>query len=360
LATLSDPTSPFGAAQGALFDRMSMLPIGRYGEQGVAVGAPPDGGQVRRFGADAWLATVTLGYELTGFDRGLRTVDTSYVVARTPGGWRLGDIADPGAAQLWDLTPLTVLRSVSTLVVGNAPEPALRSYLAMADAAHSRVDSVWGMAVPAVVVAAKDAAGFVDQLDRSGDSGLDQVAAVTDGPLEPGHSASSDRVYLNPTVFGGLTDDGRRVVITHELTHVTVRATTTGPVPMWLSEGFADEVGYAAVALPPTTVAAPLLAQVRAGHGPRQLPADSDFDPARGVIGPVYNAAWLAVTRMKARYGELRVVDFYRAVAGGLATSGHASADSDQRAEHAFPAALGVSEQAFTADWLAYLASLSR
>ncbi len=360
LATLSDPTSPFGVAQAGLFDRMSLLPVGRYGEQDVEVGTPLDSGQVRRYGTDAWIASVTLGYELTGFDRGLRTVVTSYVVNRTPAGWRLGDVTDPGAAQPWDLTPLTVLRSASSLVVGNVPEPALRRYLALADAAHSRIDSLWGTAVPAVVVAAKDTTGFVDQLHRSGDAGLDQVAAVTDGPLEPGHPATSDRVYLNPSAFDSLTDGGRRVVITHELTHVTVRATTTRPVPMWLSEGFADEVGYATVTLAPTTVAAPLLAQVRAGHGPRHLPADSDFDPAHGVIGPVYNAAWLAVTRMTARYGEPRVVNFYRTVAGGLPTGDDAAGDPGQRAERAFPATLGVSEASFTADWIAYLAALSR
>ena len=43
---------------------------------------------------------------------------------------------------------------------------------------------------------------------------------------------------------------GRDVVLTHELTHATVRASTTRAVPDWLAEGFAEFVAYDAVALP--------------------------------------------------------------------------------------------------------------
>ncbi len=357
LATVADPTTSFAAEQATLFARMSLLPVGRYGEQGVEVAAPLDAVDRQRYGADAWVASVHLVYELTGYDRGLRTFDVSYVVASTSSGWRLAGVVDTGDAQPWDLTPLRVLRSASSLVVGNVPEPSMRRYLALADAAHSRIASVWGTAVPAVVVVAKDAVGFVRQLNRSGDAGLDQVAAVTDGPLEPGHVASADRVYVNPTVFADLTEAGRRAVVTHELTHVTVRATTTRTVPMWLSEGFADQMGYATVAVSPRTVAAPLLTQVRGGHGPTRLPVDADFDPSHAVIGPVYNAAWLAVVRMAARYGEPRVVDLYRALAGGLPVD--ATTTPQPAATTAFPLILGVSEAAFTTDWLAYLKGLA-
>ena len=121
---------------------------------------------------------------------------------------------------------------------------------------------------------------------------------------------------INPATFGDLQPDGRRVVITHELTHVAIRSSTTRPAPLWLSEGMADYVGYLGLGLPRSRVAAPWLAKVRAGTAPRRLPSDADFDPARTRIAPAYAAAWLACSRLADRYGQARLVAFYRAVAG--------------------------------------------
>ena len=39
-------------------------------------------------------------------------------------------------------------------------------------------------------------------------------------------------------------DFGKQVVLTHETTHVATRADTTAATPLWLSEGYADWVGY--------------------------------------------------------------------------------------------------------------------
>lgn len=359
LDTVSDLTDPFATAQAAVFDRMVRLPVGDYRQQGVEVGAPLDSAQRARYGADAWVASVHLTYRFTGYDRAPRAVDTAYVVARTPAGWRLAAVASPGPAQPWDLSPLSVVRSASTLVVGDVPVATLRSYLALGDAAHGSISGVWGSAVAGVIVAPRTTSELVSQLQRPSAEGLDQVAAVTDGPLAPGERATSDRVYVNPVAFGSLNPDGRRVVITHELTHVTVRATTTRAVPTWLSEGFADWVGYRTITLGPQAIAAELLTKVRAGSGPTRLPTDGDFDPARGVIAPVYNAAWLAVTRLAQEHGSAKLVAFYRAVAGGLVVDDATAAAPAAVTAKAFPAVLGVGEAAFTADWLAYLKRLA-
>ncbi|GAA1895456.1 hypothetical protein [Lapillicoccus jejuensis] len=352
LASVADLTRPFAAAQAALFDRMRRLPVGDYGAGSVELGPPLTSGQRAAYGADAVVVQVDLRYRLTGYDTGLRSVPTSYVVTRTPEGWRLADVASAGPAQPWDLSPLTVLRSPSTLVVGSAPEARLREYLALADAAHSRIAAVWGSARPAVVVAPADTAGLVAQLQRDDAAGLDQVAAVTDGPLVAGQPAATDRVYVNPTAFDGLTPDGRRVVLTHELTHVTVRGSTTRTVPTWLSEGFADYVGYSTVRLAPSVVAAPYLAQVRAGTAPA-LPDDGAFDPTRDAIGPVYNAAWLAVRFLAEQHGQDRLVAFYRAVAGGLAVDAATAAQPQAVVRTAFPRVLAQTQDAFVAAWAA-------
>lgn len=361
LATLSDPSSPFAARQAAVFDRMHLLPITDYGQRGVEVAPALSAARAAAVGPDAWVSTVHLTYRLAGYDRAPRDFAASFTVVRTPAGWRLADDADGGTEpQPWDIPAMAVARSATTLVIGNAATALLNDYLTMADAAHARIAGVWGNALPGVVIAPATVDDLTAQLQRPDGSGLDQVAAITDGPIMTGTPAASDRVYINPQAFARLTRDGRRVVLTHELTHVTVRGTTTRPVPIWLSEGFADYVGFTGLSLGPRTVAADLLTWVRAGTGPARLPVEGDFDPAQGVIAPSYNAAWLAVTRMAQVHGQAKVVAFYRAVAGELAVPPTTAKDPTAVAKQAFATVLGTTEEAFTADWLAYLKQLAR
>lgn len=361
LATVSDPQSPFGRRQAAVFDRMLQLPVSGFGQQGVEVAGPLTASRASAVGPDAWVATVHQTYQLAGYDRAPHPYDASYTVVRTPAGWRFADDSDgPTQQQPWDLPGMTVLRSPATLVVGNTPGDQLRLYLALGDAAHERITMVWGTALPGVLVAPAQVEELTAQLQRGSAAGLDQVAAVTDGPLTAGSVAASDRVYLNPQAFARLTTDGRRVVVTHELTHVAVRGTTVRPVPIWLSEGFADYVGLAGLGLSVHTLSGDLLARVRAGSGPTGLPVEGDFDPVRGVIAPTYVAAWLAVTRMADRHGQAKVVAFYRAVAGGLAVDPAVAGEPSAVARAAFEAVLGTTEEAFVADWLAYLKELAR
>ena len=361
LATLSDQTGPFARRQGLVFEQMLALPIVDYGQRGVEIAPALPVARAQAVGTDAWLSTVHQTYRLDGFDRAPHIYDASYTVVRTPVGWRFADDSDGASqAQPWDLPEMTVLRSSTTLVVGNVPTAQLRADLEMGDAAHARVAATWGSALPGVLVVPATVDELTAQLQRSSAVGLDQVAGVTNGPLTTGTPATGDRVYLNPQALARLTPDGRRVVITHELTHVTIRGTTTRPVPIWLSEGFADYVGFQGVSLPPRTVAADLLVKVRSGTGPTRLPVPADFDPAQGVIAPTYSAAWLAVTRMAQVHGAARVVAFYRAVAGGSVADPGVVGDPASVAAKAFPAVLGTSEEAFVADWLAYLGQLAR
>ena len=74
--------------------------------------------------------------------------------------------------------------------------------------------------------------------------------------------------------------------MTHELTHATVRASTTRAVPAWLAEGFAELVAYRRCDLPERDVVAPALDRVRDDGLPSTLPADADFDPADRDAAP--------------------------------------------------------------------------
>ena len=65
-----------------------------------------------------------------------------------------------------------------------------------------------------------------------------------------------------------------------ELVHVAVRATVPGRPALWLAEGYADHVGYARSFVPVERLVAPLLAEVRTGRGPTQLPTADELEPS--------------------------------------------------------------------------------
>ena len=165
---------------------------------------------------------------------------------------------------------------------------------------------------------------------------------------------------INPEAFNEVGGDGRRVVITHELTHVATRSSVTWPVPIWLSEGMADYVGYSGLGLSRTRVASELLTLVRQGKGPEALPTADDFDPARTKIAPSYSASWLAVSRLVDIYGQAKVVSFYRAISGRPTVNQEVQFDPDVAAVQAFPQSFGVSEAQFVDGWKRYLHTLAQ
>jgi hypothetical protein len=261
--------------------------------------------------------------------------------------------------QAWDLPSFTVVRSSTTLVMGTGPASRLRPYLALGNLAVKRVDAVWTAPWHSrlVLVVPGTAAQMAEQVGQDKGS-VAQVAAVTDGPFDARGRAGADRVVVNPAAFATLQDRGKQVVVTHEATHVAIRSTTDRPVPLWLSEGMADYVGYRDVGATRRQGAAALLTRVRAGTGPKALPAAGDFDPSRTTIAPSYNAAWLAVNRIVDRYGRAALVRFYLAAATTPAGSSTAP-DPDEATAAAFDSVLGTTQAAFTKQWLAYLQTLA-
>jgi hypothetical protein len=307
---------------------------------------------------------VSGSYRLDGYDARARPFESYFSVIRRGGQWLLADDTDGGTQpQLWDLPSFTVVKGRASLVAGTGPASRLRPYAALADRAVSRVTAVWGRDWNRrlVVVVPRNGAGMAELVGQEAGS-VDQVAAVTDGPFDAEGRAGADRVVVNPTAFSTLEERGKQVVVTHEATHVAIRATTTRPVPLWLSEGMADYIGYRDVSASTEAVASALLAKVRAGKGPKSLPDAAAFDPSRTTIGPNYNAAWLAVRRIAERWGTPTLARFYReaATAPAGSTGGDPSdAEVEAATAQAFASVLHTSVRAFTKDWLAYLRRLA-
>jgi hypothetical protein len=168
------------------------------------------------------------------------------------------------------------------------------------------------------------------------------VTATVDGSRSP---SSPVHILVNPEVFGKLGEEGSRIVMSHEATHVALNA-ATATMPLWLLEGFADYVALARTDLPVSVTAGQILAEVRREGPPRALPGADEFDPSNKLLGTSYEAAWLACKLLAEEYGEERLVAFYDAVDAGAST------------DHAF-ADLGTTEEEFTRQWRAYLRELA-
>jgi hypothetical protein len=362
MATVDAGGSVFGRRQSVVFDNLMKLRLATFSYGDVHLSRAVTASRLRQLGPTAWTATVTGTYSLAGPGRSAESFEATYTLARGASGWRLADDTDGVTAlQVWDLPGLRVLRGRFAVVIGNAPQARMREYRTIADSAVHRVSGVWGTTWSShvVVVTPSTDAEFAKLLSRPADKGLDQVAAITQGVIDPGQRAHGDRVVINPKAFTALRPLGRRVVVTHELTHIAARSSTTSPAPIWLTEGMADYVGYSGLDLPRQRVAGELLTRVRAGKGPTALPAELDFDPSRTTIAPAYTGSWLAVSRLVDLYGQAKVVAFYRVVASASTDGGAALVDPEATAVSAFPRSFGVTQAQFVDGWLRYLRALA-
>jgi hypothetical protein len=214
------------------------------------------------------------------------------------------------------------------------------------DAAVPRVTAVWGSAWSQRVVALVPT--DQDELSRvvGGRGDYSQIAAVATAELTDanlGYHPVGDRIVVNPPNFSKLGSLGRRVVITHEVTHVATRAASGPAAPTWLVEGFADYLGYRGLHVPYSVSAAELRDAVRSGHAPTVLPTDHDFDGANKDLAKVYEEAWLAVSLIVREHGRDGLVRFYRTV-------GRADAPSTA-VNDAFRSLWATDLVTFTTDW---------
>lgn len=340
------------------FERMALIGLAELHVVSVEEVAPPV--PVEPGTPVTWDVQAVFDYRIRDFDRAPRRFALALSVRAAPDRPQDVTVTSSRPAdrpQPWDLEGLRVRRSVTSLVLGAGTRLDLDEVLRRADRAAGRVATVWGATVPAVWVVPPDTAGAARLLGRSAGQ-LDGVAAATDGPLEEGRVAGADRIVLSPDAWSSLRPAGRDVVMTHELTHVAVRASTVRPVPLWLSEGFAEYVAYRFVDLPERAVAAALVTQVRRSGLPPHLPSADLFDPGSGTMSAAYAEAWLAVRELVHARGESAVVRFYRAAAG-IPTRTASGSDPETNTDAALQAVLRLSRPELERRWLAHIRSLA-
>ncbi|MGH8894498.1 MAG: hypothetical protein ACRDWY_14520 [Actinomycetes bacterium] len=353
-----DPTQvEFAQDQTRLFDRLLEVPLTEWTYEVTGEGPALTTERAAQLPERSAIVQVRLSYRLDGTTTVTDREQFLTVVPRG-GRWLLAGDSDASASgfdtqrDLWDLGPVRVVRGDESLVVADrrgAGRGEVRRLADVADQAVADVDRVWRSewSRRPVVVLPRSQEDMATVIGSDG-KGLAQIAAVTTGSFEEGLSRG-DRIVVNPEAFGTLGSLGRRVVLSHEMTHVATRATTVQPVPVWLSEGFADYVAYDATPVPTSIVASDVLDQVRDGDGPRQLPDAADFDAGEGDVAAAYEGAWLAARMIAEQDGEKRLVRFYEAM-GDSAGPGWPEETTD---------VLGVSAQRLTRQWRDYLADLA-
>ena len=302
---------------------------------------------------DRATAEADLRYRVDGYDRAPVVAGRTLSLTRTGGRWYVASDrpAEDAGEQLWEQGTVRVVRGEHSLVLGvGKTGEALRGYADLADRAVPAVRQAWRgrWSGRVVVLVPKSLAGMAGLLGASA-SGYRGIAAVTTGDAGAAGKAPADRIIVNPDAYGVLGSFGRQVVLTHETTHVATRARTSAATPLWLSEGYADWVGYRGTGRSTAQAAPELRRTVREGHVPAGLPDDADFafggDGAK--LGRAYEAGWTACRLIADRWGRVRLGEFYRAVGAHRTRAG--------AVENAMRDVLDTTPEKFTEQWRAYL-----
>lgn len=299
-------------------------------------------------------ADAELSYRVQGYDRAPVTVGRTLTLSLDAGGQWYVDSERPAqksAQQLWDQGEVMAVRGEHSLVLGvGRSGEELHSYADLADRAVPAVSDAWGTDWPrhVVVLVPRSLEGMAGLLGSPASS-YRGIAAVTTGETGAPAEAPADRIIVNPDAYGVLGSVGKQVVLTHETTHVATRAHTTPATPLWLSEGYADWVGYRGSGRTPVQAAPELWDAATEGRLPAALPSDRDFgfsgDAAE--LARAYEGGWMACRMIAERWGEVRLGEFYRAVGAHQQRPG--------AVEDAMRKVLDTTPAEFTEQWRAYL-----
>ena len=345
-AAVLDGDAPAYARTGAPGEltRLRALPMAAWSYRLTAL---------HRTGGEA-TADVELSYRVEGIDKAPVRVGRTLTLTERDGGQWYVDADKPArktGQQLWDQGTVRAVHGTHSLVLGvGQSAESLRRYADLADRAVPAVTEAWGRAWTrrVVVLVPKSLEGMAGLLGSPASS-YRGIAAVTTGEVGGSGTAPADRVIVNPEAYGVLGDFGKQVVLTHETTHVATRAATTAATPLWLSEGYADWVGYRSTGRTAVQAAPELARAVASGEVPDALPGDADFGFGgdAGELAQAYEGGWLACRLIADRWGEVRLGEFYRAVGAHGVRAG--------AVEGALEDVLGITPGEFTGLWRDYL-----
>ncbi|GAA5058608.1 hypothetical protein [Nocardia callitridis] len=204
----------------------------------------------------------------------------------------------------------------TSLVVGHDDHSAEMDTLAAElPAAVAAVESVWGTewARSTLVAVASSPSEFAALL-HSPTLPTEVAAASVADPFAPGMRPTGQRIVFSPDAGDRLDRDGMVTLLRHELTHIAARARTVDGAPMWMLEGFADYTAYHDRPRTFGSIAPTVASHIRAEDLPTDLPADALFTGHDAAFA--YEQAWSVCAYVAATYGQPRLVEAYRRIAG--------------------------------------------
>jgi hypothetical protein len=356
LKTIDPQAKDFEDQARTIYTNLGKLPLATFQLRYVSDDASaltPDR-QRELGGTESWLAQVEVSWQLTGFDAkpARETLPVTFVTR--DGTTYAASFSERFLAgqrrPIWALGSIEVVDSDHALVVSLDSHANAEDYASVADRAVDSVSKVWGKTWRQKVVVYLPAKQSQMEYVLGAQQGTyTQIAAVTMAELDVPQAGAPVRIVANPKLFDELGKQGRRIVLTHETTHVASTATAS-PVPLWLAEGFADYVAFTAVSVQDESAAKELFKAVRAGKVPTRLPPPEAFAASSTELPQAYESGWLACRLIAEREGQSKLVKFYRTVHASKSPTGLADA---------FRTVLGTTEQEFTADWQKYLKRLA-
>jgi hypothetical protein len=166
------------------------------------------------------------------------------VLVKRGGGWRVAAVKGRRGLPPWDVADYRE-RWTRHFVVLEPGAMRLDSLLGALEsgyaAMHTRLEQHLRRRYLVVVAADADQARALTAQIR----GLEGLAAISDatirehGAAEAVSSVVSLRLLVVYSAYAGLTAEGRRRTIAHELTHAALAGSTSGRTPAWLVEGVA-------------------------------------------------------------------------------------------------------------------------
>jgi hypothetical protein len=356
LAPIDATSTEFRERQAAVFDAMADVPLASWSYEVDATRGSDTTDLPLRYGAKVWVPQVTLSYAFAEFDPRPTIASQVFTFVERDGAWLLAadddfdDTSVRTSRMLWDYGPVSVVRGERALVLGHPDTRQTMLQVAReTDEAVPRVTRVWGEGwVQRVVVLVPQS---TEELSLILGEGIDlsNIAAVATAQLLGGpgyYDPVGDRIVVNPPNYTALGEAGRRVVLTHEVTHVASRADSGPALPLWLVEGLADYVGYRESGVAVESAARKIGDEVRSGRVPDRLPTAEDFRGGNPRLAYAYEGAWLAALRIVEAYGEDTLLRLYRQI--GAAGP---EADAEEVVDTAFQEVLGMSHSAFATDW---------
>ena len=361
MATLATDSPAFVARQKAFFDRVQTLPLAsyrltaawdRYGD----LVRPSD--RARYPGAETVSIPVTEErYRIRGFDPAAAVEDMFLTFVLRDGRWLIAEDTDLddltlySGRHLWDLGPVEQARRGYLLQLshpcGDAACPATEhDYLALAEVALQRVDSIWsGPWDRDIVLLIPDDQDELRRLIQA-TFDLDDFVAfayssvdVADGVEYTGH-----RMIVNPPGFSGRSDESVVGILSHEMLHIAARHVAGPFVPFFVDEGIAEYVGTAGNAAPLGFFES----EVAAGRFDGRIPEDFQFTVGTGTdIYRSYQTSHSVVRYFISRWGIRDFVRFYRLLGSHQIVAGTA----DYHLSKALKKVTGLDLDAFEKAW---------